>query len=131
MVADQFGAPTSAWLLAQVTTTIARELVAGAQKYDTFHVTATGATNWYEYAKRVVGIARAEGAHLTLSEASIHPIPTEAYPVPAPRPRNSRLDTSKLRAAFPTIVLPDWTTDVDLAVTRVLQSQTAPSNSVR
>jgi dTDP-4-dehydrorhamnose reductase len=39
-------------------------------------------------------------------------VPSSAYPLPAPRPHNSRLDTRKLQAAFD-LVLPDWQTGVD------------------
>lgn len=122
IVADQFGAPTSAMLLADVACLIARDLMAGSEEFGTYHVTAQGVTNWHEYAKRIVTDAKTQGAELTLSENDIHPIPTEAYPVPAPRPRYSRLNTEKIRAAFP-VTLPQWETDVELAIQRILQAQ--------
>ena len=50
---------------------------------------------------------------------AVRPIPTSAYPTPAARPLNSRLDTRKLQAAFD-IVLPDWQSGVERMLTEVL-----------
>ena len=50
---------------------------------------------------------------------AIEPIPTSAYPTPAERPRNSRLDTTKLRRAFG-LTLPAWQVGVDRMLTEIL-----------
>lgn len=110
VVADQIGAPTSAELLADVTA-LAIQKIQQSQNASslagTYHVIAGGETSWHEYAQYVFELAIARGARLSLMPAQVKPIPTEAYPVPAPRPKNSRLNTQKVQQAF-SVQLPDW-----------------------
>ena len=122
IIADQFGAPTSAHLLATTTAEIARQLLApdASPKVGTYHLVAAGETTWYGYASKVVALANAQGIKTKVQINDIHPIPTEAYPLPAPRPKNSRLSTQKIRDAFG-IDIPDWSLDVE----RVLQQLTS------
>lgn len=110
IVADQWGAPTSAALLADVTAHMLREhhqRSAGDFPYGLYHLTATGDTNWHQYARHVIEHARAAGKPLRVAENAIQPIATSDYPTPARRPLNSRLSTSKLQEAFD-LRLPDW-----------------------
>jgi len=110
VVADQHGAPTSAALIADVT---ALALYRIAQATDagrlagTYHLTAGGSTTWCDYAKYVLELARAAGASLKAGPDDVNPIPTTAYPAPARRPKNSRLDTTKLSNTFG-LHLPEW-----------------------
>ena len=110
VVADQIGAPTSAELLADVTA-LAIQKIQQSQNASslagTYHVIASGETSWHEYAQYVFELAIARGAKLSLTPAQVKPIPTEAYPVPAPRPKNSRLNTQKVQQTF-AVQLPDW-----------------------
>lgn len=104
VVADQWGAPTTAGLLADVTAhVIARRDVPGG----TFHVTATGETNWWQYAKTVIDYADRAGMPLKARSAAVLPIATSEYPTPATRPLNSRLNTAKFQTAFG-LRLPPW-----------------------
>lgn len=112
VVADQFGAPTSAELIADVTALAIAAYRRGALEGGIYHLTAAGATSWHGLASYAIERAIARGASLKVAPAQIKPIPTEAYPVPAKRPRNSRLDTSKLSGALG-LHLPDWTVHVD------------------
>jgi len=111
VVADQHGAPTSAELLADVTALALYRMRSGRPNGEafagTYHVAASGETTWHEYARYVIGLALASGVTLRCPPDRIEPIPTEAYPAPAARPKNSRLDTSKLRRTFD-VHLPDW-----------------------
>lgn len=109
VVADQHGAPTSAELIADVTALALHRLTApqGTALSGTYHLVASGETTWHEYAQFVIGLARSKGIALKAAPENVEPIPTEAYPVPAKRPKNSRLDTTKLAAAFD-LHLPDW-----------------------
>ena len=115
VVADQMGIPTSTDLLAKVTFDILQTMLPAA-KYDarfgTYHLTSSGETSWYAYAQYVIAGALKRGAHLTCKPESIEPIPTSAYPLPAPRPANSRLNTEKIRSTFGT-ELPAWQVGVD------------------
>ena len=115
VVVDQIGAPTSTDLLTQVTLSILREMVPAVKvdpRFGTYHVTATGETSWHAYAQYVIEGAFKRGAHLTCKSESVEPIPTSAYPLPAPRPANSRLNTEKIYSTFG-IELPAWQVGVD------------------
>lgn len=111
VVADQFGAPTSAELIADVTALCVGsirqcpERFAGAE--GTYHLVAAGETSWYAYARLIVETTTQLGWPLKLASDAIHPIATSEYPLPAKRPANSRLDTAKLRTTFG-LELPQW-----------------------
>jgi dTDP-4-dehydrorhamnose reductase len=110
VVADQWGAPTSAALLADCTAHLIREWQQkgdGRFRYGLYHLVAGGETNWCDYAKFVVAEARVAGQSLKLSPDAIEAIPSSDYPTAARRPANSRLDTSKFRDTFG-LALPDW-----------------------
>ncbi len=109
VVADQIGAPTPAALIADVTAhAIARlEREGWPSGMELYHLTAAQPVSWHAYAVEIVNAARAGGMDLRLTPAGIEAIPTEAYPLPAPRPRNSRLDCRRLEQAF-ALTMPDW-----------------------
>ena len=112
VVADQFGAPTSAELIADVTALAVAAYRRAALADGIYHLTASGATSWHGLASYAIAGAKARGAAIKVDPAQICPIPTEAYPLPAKRPKNSRLDTGKLAAALG-LHLPDWKIHVD------------------
>jgi len=112
VVADQVGAPTSAELIADVTALAVAAYRRGALADGIYHLTAAGATSWHGLASYAIGRARERGAAIKVDASQICPIPTEAYPLPAKRPKNSRLDTSKLSGALD-LRLPDWKIHVD------------------
>ncbi len=112
VVADQVGAPTSAELIADVTALALAAYCRGVLADGIYHLTASGATSWHGLASYAIACARDRGAVLKVEPAQICPIPTEAYPLPAKRPKNSRLDTSKLSGALG-LQLPDWKVYVD------------------
>ena len=107
VIDDQVGAPTGADLLADLTALMVRAARARPELAGTYHAVAAGATSWHGYARLVIEAARARGVPLTLPSDALRPIPTSAYPTPAPRPLNSRLDTHKLRERFG-VHLPEW-----------------------
>ena len=107
VIDDQFGAPTGAELLADVTALAIRETLRTPEKAGLYHLVASGETNWHRYASFVVAQAIEAGAVLKAGVDDIEPVPTSAFPTPAVRPSNSRLDTGKIRSAFG-IVLPPW-----------------------
>lgn len=111
VVADQFGAPTSAELIADVTALaiyrLQHDAALAASASGIYHLVASGETSWHGYAQFVIAEAIQLGATLKTQSDLVNPIPASAYPVPAARPQNSRLDTTKLRAQFD-IQLPNW-----------------------
>ena len=123
VINDQVGAPTGADLLADVTAHAVHAVCAAPARSDLaglYHLVAGGETSWYGYARLIIEQARDAGLPVRVAPDAIVPIPTEAYPLPAPRPCNSRLDTSKLQAAYD-LVLPDWRSGVLRALTEILK----------
>ncbi|MGL5597491.1 MAG: dTDP-4-dehydrorhamnose reductase [Aeromonas sp.] len=117
VINDQFGAPTSAELLADCTahalcTAINKPEVAGL-----YHLCAAGTTCWFDYAELIFANARAAGVELAVTH--VNAVPTSAFPTPAKRPLNSRLDTSKFQHTFD-LVLPDWKVGVERMLDEVL-----------
>ena len=119
VVADQIGAPTGADLLADVTAHAIRSVQHRPDLAGLYHLVAGGETSWHGYARHVIEHARAAGQAIRVDPEAIQAVPSSAYPVPAPRPHNSRLDTRKLQAAFD-LVLPDWQTGVDRMLLEIL-----------
>jgi len=109
VIDDQVGAPTGAELLADVTAHALRQAMAQPQLSGLYHLAAVGETSWCGYARYVIEQARNMGAKLSVQ--NIEPIPTTAYPTPAKRPNNSRLDTRKVSQCF-ALQLPDWQSGV-------------------
>lgn len=110
VVADQYGAPTSAALLADVTAQLVRQYQREGKTgfpYGTYHVVSGGETTWCEYARFVIAEALAAGRSLKTTPGAVNAIATAAYPLPAKRPANSRLDTRHFRNTF-SFVLPHW-----------------------
>jgi dTDP-4-dehydrorhamnose reductase len=119
VIDDQVGAPTGADLLADLTTLMVRAASARPELSGTYHAVAAGETSWHGYARLVIETARERGVPLTLPADALRAIATSAYPTPAARPLNSRLDTRKLRDAFG-VHLPDWTLGVRRMLAEIL-----------
>ncbi|WP_174873743.1 dTDP-4-dehydrorhamnose reductase [Vogesella oryzae] len=108
VVNDQFGTPTPASLLADVSAQLlGRTLQDSEQPYGTYHVASGGCTSWYHYAEYVIGLAREAGWPLALPGDGLLPIPGADYPQQAQRPAYSVLDCSKLQQTFG-LRLPGW-----------------------
>lgn len=105
IVADQYGAPTWARLLAESTTQIIGKYT--EDKSGVYHLTAGGRTNWHQCAEEIVRLARQYDDALKDKPLAILPIATHEYPVPAKRPANSSLSTEKVRKTF-ALALPNW-----------------------
>ena len=105
VISDQFGAPTSAALLADCTAHAIYQTIRNPQLIGLYHLAASGITTWYDYASLVIENAKARGQALAVAE--INPIATADYLTPAKRPHNSRLDTTKFCDSFE-LVLPKW-----------------------
>ncbi|WP_096697326.1 dTDP-4-dehydrorhamnose reductase [Polaromonas sp. AER18D-145] len=109
VINDQFGAPTGADLLADLTAHMVRSALSGAagDLAGIYHAAAAGETSWHGYARFVIDFASKSGLGLKASPATVDPVPTTAFPTPATRPHNSRLNTAKLQASFG-LQLPAW-----------------------
>jgi dTDP-4-dehydrorhamnose reductase len=121
IVADQHGAPTSAELIADVTALAIAGYRHGQCKSGIYHLTAAGQTTWHGLACHIVARAATNGARLKVAAEQIQPIPTDAYPLPAPRPKNSRLDTTALSETL-LLQFPSWTVHVNRTVDQLTTS---------
>ncbi|MFZ2266501.1 MAG: dTDP-4-dehydrorhamnose reductase [Azonexus sp.] len=122
IVADQFGAPTSAALLADVTAQVLGQYKRQGRAdfpFGLYHLVAAGCTTWHAYAQTVVRAALAAGKPLRLTADEVLPISTADYPLPAPRPANSRLSTRHLRQTFG-LELPAWESGLDHVLQQIL-----------
>ena len=121
VVADQHGAPTRAALIADVTAHLLRSLVMAESTQPNgplagvYHLAPAGETSWHGYAVHLVQQAMAHGLPVRCMPDRIAAIPSSDYPTPAPRPFNSRLDTTRLRERFG-LFLPPWQDGVDAVV---------------
>lgn len=122
VIDDQFGAPTGADLLADITAH-ALWVVAGpasrAELGGLYHVVAGGETSWHGYAKCVIEGAQKAGVILKAAPDTIDPVLTSSFPTPARRPHNSRLNTDKFSAAFG-LSLPPWRQGVMRMLSEIL-----------
>ncbi|CBG88925.1 dTDP-4-dehydrorhamnose reductase [Citrobacter rodentium] len=105
VINDQFGAPTGAELLADCTAHAIRVAMVKPEVAGLYHLVASGTTTWYDYASFIFAEARKAGMNLALRD--LKAVPTSAYPTPARRPANSRLNTDKFQQSFD-LVLPQW-----------------------
>jgi dTDP-4-dehydrorhamnose reductase len=101
VIADQWGAPCSTGLLADITTVMIDEYQksSGNFPYGTYHVTTEGETNWFNYATEII---KSLGRRVKIT-----PITTSEFGYKAKRPYNSRLCTRKVKDVFG-IEIPNW-----------------------
>ncbi len=122
VINDQMGAPTGAALIADVTAQVIRfyDLAENKDKIALlghYHLAATGECSWFDYAQFIFNTAKAYGQNLTIKTVS--PIQTTAYPTPAKRPLNSRLNTTKIQHNFK-IHLPNWKQGVEQVLGEII-----------
>jgi dTDP-4-dehydrorhamnose reductase len=99
IVADQIGGPTPAAAIAEACITLAQSLISEPEKAGTYHFAGQPEASWADFAREIFAAA---GRDITVED-----IPSSAYPTPAARPLNSRLDCSSLTSQFG-ITPPDW-----------------------
>jgi dTDP-4-dehydrorhamnose reductase len=107
VIDDQFGAPTSAELLADVTAHAARSTLLHPERGGIYHCAAANVTTWNGYARFVLAYAQARDRTLKAGPEQVDRVPTSGFPTPARRPNNSRLDCTKLQTTF-RLHLPTW-----------------------
>lgn len=126
VVNDQFGAPTPARLIAQVSVLAIQKMLQKNDDMDklsgVYHLAPAGFTNWYGFADEIFALARQANIELMLKAENFKGISTEEYPTPAKRPKNSRLDVTKLETTFG-LVMPSWQSQLHLTFAEWLEYQ--------
>ena len=122
VVADQYGSPSYAPDIAQAIIEVAAHLLAeprNAELRGIFHVCGSGATSWAGFAEEIFRQSAARGG----PSAQVRPISSEAYPTPAKRPANSRMDCGKLLRMH-RITMPEWEEALSRCMDRLLREGT-------
>jgi dTDP-4-dehydrorhamnose reductase len=117
VVADQRGCPTYAPDIAVAILTVARNLLnnpGDPQLRGIFHLAGSGETTWAEFAEAIFDSGVAKGGHRPV----VIPIRSVDYPTPARRPKNSRLDCTKL-ARVHGVHLPEWRASLEACLERL------------
>ena len=118
IVSDQVGSPTSARLIADTVSHCVKaacdRIHAGVFESGTYHLTASGETSWYGFARQIIE-ASSEDQRASFVVKNLKAIPSSEYPVQASRPLNSRLDHKKLENDFG-LVMPSWLTCLNLCL---------------
>jgi dTDP-4-dehydrorhamnose reductase len=110
VVSDQVGAPTSAAAIAAATTAAIEKVVAAPSLAGLYHLTASGATTWYDFAKSLLS--------KTAMEATIQAIRTDEFAARARRPSHSVLDNHKVQERL-RIRLGHWESGLDEVLMRL------------
>jgi len=119
VIADQFGAPTGAELLADVTAHAIRAALQRPEVSGLYHLVAGGETSWHSYAHFVIDYARQAGVDIKVTPEAIVAVPTGAFATAAKRPNNSRLNTDKLQNIFG-LHLPHWQNGVTRMLSEII-----------
>lgn len=119
VIDDQHGAPTGAELIADVTAHALHQVQQRPQDAGLYHLAASGEITWNGYARQVIAQAQAVQSAIKIIAKEVVPVPTSAFPTPAQRPHNSRLDTTQLQATFG-LTLPPWQQGVARMLAEIL-----------
>lgn len=120
VINDQFGAPTGAELIADVTAQVITNTLNDFEKSGVYHLAASGETTWCDYAKHVFSVVRKQGCELKVEV--VNGILTSHYPTAAKRPFNSRLNCSKLEKNFG-LSMPNWKSGVNRMLAEILERE--------
>jgi len=85
VIDDQIGSPTYTKDVAKLT----KEVVENKMPFGIYHAANSGKASWCGFAKKIFELAKID--------IKVNPIPTEDYPLPAKRPKNSILLNTKLK----------------------------------
>ena len=122
VINDQFGAPTGAALLADITALCLQRVQPEQHEpylSGIYHLAAAGETTWHAYAKYVLQQAQSFKPSLKYTVKEVAAVATTEFPTPAARPLNSRLNCSQLENALQ-LKLPAWQTGVDAMLAKIL-----------
>lgn len=119
IIDDQYGAPTSAELIADTTALALRQCLAQKNCGGLYHLATDGEATWFVYARHVIQAARNAGWPVRVADDAIQPVSSEAFQTAARRPHNSRLETTQLESTFG-LQMPNWLRGVDRALDEIL-----------
>jgi dTDP-4-dehydrorhamnose reductase len=116
VITDQFGVPSSAQWLAE----IALKLLSKDATTGIYHTVPDGETTWYGLATYAIRHAKNLGSDFKVDPEKIQAIPATEYPLPAPRPYNSRMNNQKLKDTLKLSSFPNWEDQVSEYVKKIV-----------
>ncbi len=122
VIDDQVGAPTGADLLADVTAHAIRVALQHPEVSGLYHLAASGETSWHGYARFIIDFARQARMRIKVAPEAIEPVPSSAFLLPAPRPKNSRMDSHKLQNTFG-VNLPHWQSGIARMLAEIIEKK--------
>ncbi|MDG2297241.1 MAG: dTDP-4-dehydrorhamnose reductase [Gammaproteobacteria bacterium] len=124
VVSDQIGSPTYATDLASVILEITqnKELNEANPAIQVYHYSNKGECSWYEFAQEIFELANIQ--------CSVSPIPTEQYPTPVQRPRNTVMDKDKIARTFGTSI-PDWQSSIKVCIAMIKDGSRQPKHELK
>jgi dTDP-4-dehydrorhamnose reductase len=127
VIDDQYGAPTGADLIADITALAIRQCLTQQQDEGLYHLAASGEATWFTYAQHIIRAARDAGWPVRVADDAIWPVSSDAFQTAAKRPHNSRLDTTRLESTFG-LHMPDWRIGVDRALNEIFACELSRKN---
>lgn len=125
IVCDQYGAPTWARNIADITAhviaDVKKEHKEGTFASGVYHLSATGKTTWYGFASAIIDQAKQRTSAEDIKTQKVLPIATEDYPLPASRPKNSQMDSDSLTARF-NLIMPAWNHAMKQSIDELLEA---------
>lgn len=120
IVADQRGNPTSALDIADGVLNVIDHLLASpvSELRGVLHLAGSGEASWAEFASEILAQSVALGG----PTARVEPITTAEFPTPARRPKNSRLDCSRLQRVHG-LTIPIWQESLSKVIRRLLPAK--------
>jgi dTDP-4-dehydrorhamnose reductase len=116
VISDQYGVPSNALWLAE----IALHLLSKDAASGIYHIVPNGQTSWHGLAKYAIGQAKDLGTTFKVEPEKIQAIPATEYPLPAPRPYNSRMSNQKLKDVLHLSSFPNWEDQVSEYVKKIV-----------
>tara|TARA_B100001778_G_scaffold332160_1_gene337888 strand:- start:134 stop:1027 length:894 start_codon:yes stop_codon:yes gene_type:complete len=124
VINDQIGTPTSSELISKVINNILEKFDIFNEKkiYGIYHVVAEGSCSWYDYARLIVEEALRKDYRLKVSLDNIHAIDSQDFKSSVHRPKNSVLNTDKIKSLL-SIDMPDWKEDVKKTIKTIIEEK--------
>jgi dTDP-4-dehydrorhamnose reductase len=120
VVGDQVGSPTWSRHIAEATVAVLFSPLF-PNRNQVYHLTPSGHTSWHGFSEKIFDLVRGNGPDI-LKVKNVKKINTEEYPTPARRPKNSVMNSEKIKKDF-NIALPNWDKSLEMVIADYFDSK--------